>query len=219
VQAAKRFEQLLRVASDKVALARDFHCLLVRRELLGDVLGPAEEIDFSQRFNPHALRLEWVGQRFSGRKMVYVAGANDDKVLVHPEGIAGRLKSELRLSLDSPLLKSQGRHTPDMIGYNRLIQRMVGLYEDGRARHLVWVISRLPAQETGRRAECFDVAFEPVLLDTDVSKMVVWFDFASSLPVHTMLYDGSGRLVEDYEWRDIALDLGLTDADFTFGKK
>ena len=88
--AEARFSELLDAAAAKVAAATDFHCTLVRREVVDGELQPQETLDFMQRFRPHSLRLEWVGDRFGGRKMAYVAGANDDKVQVRLTGI-GRL--------------------------------------------------------------------------------------------------------------------------------
>lgn len=219
-EAAKQFETLLKAASDKVKSARDFHCLLVRVEVVEDELRPAEELDYYQRFSPHSLKLEWVGERFKGRKVIYVAGANDDKVLVQAGGLSGRvtgwIRRTLRFDLTSYIVRSQSRYLPDVAGYDRLVERMREVYTEAREDHLVRVNASSPTERDGRKIQRFDVTLDPPLLDVDVSRMIVWFDLDSSLPVHTILYDGSGRMVEDYDWRDIEFDVGLTDADFTF---
>jgi len=214
--AAERFTELLDVASRRIASAKDFHCLLVRRETVGDSLQPVEKLDYYQRFEPHSLKLEWVGERHNGRKMIYVAGANDDEVIVRLGGLVGRLKKELRLGLDSRFLKMQSRYGPDVAGYDALLRHLGKIYEEGHAVRLAWVDASAPAPEGGRTLQRFDVLLEPVLLDSDISRMVVWFDLQSFLPVHTVLYGGDGQMVENYEWQDIQLDVGLTDADFTF---
>ena len=59
-EGTRRFEQFLDIAFGKVLVARDFHCVLFRTEMVGDALKPEEEIDFYDRFEPQSLRLEWI---------------------------------------------------------------------------------------------------------------------------------------------------------------
>jgi len=212
----RRFEQFLDFAFSKVLAARDFHCLLLRTEMVGDSLKPQEEIDFSERFTPHSLRLEWVGERYKGREMTYVAGANDDKILVRPEGMVGLIGKTLRFNIDSPIVRMYGRYPPNVAGYDTLLKKIVDIYGRAHKLGLVWVKTSPPAEESGRKLQRFDVTLESALLDVDVSRMVLWFDLGTLLPVHTVFYDAAGRMVEDYTWGDIKLNVGLTDDDFVF---
>jgi len=219
-EAADRLGELLKSASEKVKSAKDFQCLLVRVEVVEDELRPVEELDFYQRFKPHSLRLEWVGDRFRGRKVIYVAGANDDKVLVQTGGLSGRLTAwitrTLRFDLTSSIVKSQSRYLPDVAGYDHLVERVREIYTEAHKAGLVSVKASGPAEKDGRKTQRFDLAFEPTPLHLDTSRMIIWFDLDRSLPVHTIRYDRGGRMVEDYDWRNIKFDVGLTDADFTF---
>jgi hypothetical protein len=148
--------------------------------------------------------------------MIYVAGANDDKILVRPEGMVGLMGKTLRFDLDSPIVKMYGRYPPNVAGYNSLLKKIVDIYGRAHKLSLVWVKASAPVEESGRKLQCFEVTLESVLLDVDVSKMLIWFDLGSFLPVHTVFHDAAGRMVEDYGWGDIKLDVGLTDADFVF---
>ncbi len=122
----------------------------------------------------------------------------------------------MRLPLDSPLVKGQSRYAPDVAGYNNLVKRIAQLYRDARAVGLAWVPQ--PPQETAgpRPTASFEVALEPLLLDGDVRRMTVTFDTTSSLMTHTLVYDAKDQLVEDYDWQNLRLNVGLTDADFRF---
>lgn len=217
--AAARFESLLKAAQDKVAAARDVTARLVRREVVGSALQPVEEIDFKQRFSPHSLRLKWVGEQFKGREIIYVKGANDDKVLAKSEGggLSGFFTRNriLRLALDSSMVKGQSRYGPDVAGYNNLLKRLASLYREARALRLAWVQQWL-VESSARSVQKFEVTREPVLLGGDVSRAIVWFDLAAGLPTHVIVYDAKGRLVEDYDWQNLRLNAGLTDADFSF---
>jgi hypothetical protein len=214
----RRFQQFLDLAFGKVLAARDFHCVLFRTEMVGDALKPEEEIDFYDRFEPQSLRLEWIGERYKGRQLIYVAGSNDNKILVRPEGVVGILtiKKTLRFALDSPIVRMYGRYPPDVAGYNNLMKKIVDIYGRARKLNLGRVKTSPPAEEAGHKVQRFEVTLEPKLLDVDVSKMVIWFDLQSILPVRTVFYDTNGRMVEDYGWRDLQLNVGLTDEDFTF---
>ena len=217
-EGTRRFEQFLDIAFGKVLAARDFHCVLFRTEMVGDALKPEEEIDFYDRFEPQSLRLEWIGERYKGRQLIYVAGSNDNKILVRPEGVVRILtvKKTLRFSLDSTIVRMYGRYPPDVAGYNNLMKKIVDIYGRAKKLNLGWVKASPPAAEAGHKVQCFEVMLEPKLLDVDVSKMVIWFDLQTLLPVHTVFYDAGGRMVEDYGWRDLQLNVGLTDDDFTF---
>jgi len=210
--AEKRFGELLKAAADKVAAARDFHCVLVRREVVDGELKPEETLDFTQRLEPHALRLEWIGKVYKGRKMAYVKGANDNKVLVRLGGITGRLKV-WRFAPHSDMIKAYSRYTPDVAGYNNLIERMVRVHKTARSAGTLAVTMSEPGIRSGRNVQRFGLTFSG-LTDVDASGMTVWFDLDSSLPVHTIMRDVSGRMVEDYDWRHIELDRGLAADDF-----
>jgi hypothetical protein len=215
-EGTRRFEQFLDIAFSKVMAARDFHCLLLRTEMVGDSLKPQEELDFYDRFNPQSLRLEWVGERYKGRHLIYVAGENDNKILIRPEGMMGLIGKTLRFDLDSPIVRMYGRYPPDVAGYNNLLKKIVDIYGRARKLNLAGVKASPPVDDSGRKLQCFEVMVEASLLDIDVSKMVIWFDTGKLLPVHTVFYDAVGRMVEDYVWGDVQLDVGLTDDDFVF---
>lgn len=223
-EAAEHFAELLQAARRKVEEANDFHCVLTRREVVGGKLKPEEQLDYTQRFEPHSLKLEWVGEVHKGRRLIYVKGANDDKVIVRVGnegglmGLVGRLKKEWRLDLDDPQIRSNSRYPPDAGGYNRLVRRMTEDYGEALTLSMAWVTASPPEETDGRRLRRFEVTLEHVLLDTDTSRMIVWFDLDKLLPVHTVRWDARGRRVEDYDWRDAELNIGLTDADFTFEK-
>ncbi len=45
-------------------------------------------------------------------------------------------------------------------------------------------------------------------------RAVVGFDTKLVLPVSVSIYDGKGRLLEQYRYQDLKLDVGLTEKDF-----
>lgn len=213
VSAREKFDELLAAASRRVDVAKDVHCTLVRREVVGNALQPEETLDFTQRFDPHALRLEWIGARYKGRKMSYVKGQNDDKVLVRLGTVLGRLKV-LPFAVDGAVIRSYSRHTPDVVGYNRLLDRINRDVAAASTAGKLSVTAGDPETTDGRRTRRFELTLDAAAAGTDCSKMIIRFDLDTALPVHTITHDATGRMVEDYRWRNVELDKGLTDDDF-----
>jgi hypothetical protein len=216
--AATHFETLLNACAAKVAAAKDMTCRLVRTEMVGDRLQPMEELDFRQRFAPHALRLKWVGRRFKNRELIYAVGKNDGNVLVKEPGLGGLLTGgrPMSLALVNPLIKNASRYGPDVAGYNNLVARLVKLYRDSRPIGLAWVAESPVVAANGRRTQTFTVTRETLLLDDDVSRMEITFDLGTLLVARSVLHDAKKRMAEDYDWQSLRLNARLTDADFRF---
>ena len=53
-----------------------------------------------------------------------------------------------------------------------------------------------------------------IVPDFYAGRLVLWVDDARHLPLQADLYDHNGALYEHYEHRDLAVNVGLTDADF-----
>ncbi len=220
LEPSKEAEEILAAYLDaavgKVENAKDVYCLLVRTEVIGDneKASPEEWLDFKQRFNPHTLRLKWVGKHAKGRQLLYTAGENDDKVLIREPGIISGLLGVMRFDLTSSMITSKSRYGPDVAGYNGLVNRVDGIFRQAVEAKAVTVAASTPVMHRGIEVLCFEVLIDREAVDMDVSKMILWFDVERSLPIHTIIYDGRGRAVEDYDWRHLILNADLSDADF-----
>ena len=53
-----------------------------------------------------------------------------------------------------------------------------------------------------------------IIPDFYAGRMTLWIDEKTKLPLQTDLYDHEGRLYEQYEHRDLKVNVGITDADF-----
>lgn len=223
-KAANEFRVLLKAADAKVKASRDVHCTLVRREMVNGTLQPEEVLDFKDRFQPHSIRLKWIGDVHKGREIIWVEGANDNKVLVRPEkdgivGVMGLFNKNLRFALDSPEMKSNSRYPPDHAGYDLLMGKLTSVFAEADGLKLAWVKAYAIEMESGKKVRRFDVTYEPKFLREDISKVSLWFDTGTSLVVRSVEYNGKGQIAEDYRWQDLKLNVGLTDTDFTFEKQ
>jgi hypothetical protein len=217
--AVAHFNTLLVAAWSKVQSFPDMSCRLVQTQVVDGVTLPEEVVDFRQRFSPHSLRLTWVGKRNKGRDLVYVAGQNDNKVLVKEPGAVIKFftgNKPVSIALDSTALTSQSKDAPDFAGYNLLIGSIRMRFNDARASNLAWVSEARPETVGERRLQTFEVTLQAVVLSGQIKQMAITFDLVTSLPVHMIMRDAKNRVVQDYDWQNLRLGVGLTDADFRF---
>src|SRR5262245_9994752 len=71
---------------------KSYTCTFVKQERIDGRLQPREVIRAAFRESPHSVFFQWVeGQRLASR-VLYVEGANNDKMLAHPSGpLASRI--------------------------------------------------------------------------------------------------------------------------------
>ena len=89
-------------------------------------------------------------------------------------------------------------------------------FNDARASNLAWVSEARPETVGERRLQTFEVTLQAVVLSGQIKQMAITFDLVTSLPVHMIMRDAKNRVVQDYDWQNLRLGVGLTDADFRF---
>src|SRR6516162_609713 len=72
------------------------------------------EVDFQDK--PHSVFMHWLeGERLTDR-CLYVEGENDNMILVHPAGLAGKFVTFVKRKVDGPEAQESGRYTLNMFG-------------------------------------------------------------------------------------------------------
>jgi len=72
------------------------------------------EVDFKDK--PHSVFMRWLeGERLTDR-CLYVEGENDNMILVHPSGLAGKFVTFVKRKVDGPEAQESGRYTLNMFG-------------------------------------------------------------------------------------------------------
>ncbi len=72
------------------------------------------EVDFKDK--PHSVFMHWLeGERLADR-CLYVEGENDNMILVHPSGLAGKFVTFVKRKVDGPEAQESGRYTLNMFG-------------------------------------------------------------------------------------------------------
>lgn len=193
---------------------REVSAELERQESSGGRLQPKETIIVLERTEPRALHLTWTEGPDKGRHVLWVQDDNDGKVLVKLGGWKGRVSGILALDPDGPVARAGSRYPVPVIGYHRLLERVVRNYKAS-------VLNRSPAvhdlgsqQLPDRRIHEYEVVLNcPAERGCDYGRMLLWFDDRGLL-VRFAGYGHDDRLIEDYFWHNLRINPGLADTDF-----
>lgn len=191
----------------------DYVCLYEKEERAVSH-GEMQTIRLSFR-KPFDVRMDWLNERGeSDQTAVYRAGANDGKVLARRKGLAGGLMGTLRLDPNESLALEDSRHPVTEVGLGKLIERA---QRDATDAHIA---SRFVGEEAldGRPAYEFEFASkdnEPVSGLPDARRALIWVDRELKLPVKLELYDAANALVERHRFKDVRVNVKLTDGTFS----
>lgn len=227
---------LLERGLEKFQRVPSYTFTLTRQERVGaDLLSP-QVMNVKLRHEPLSLYIKWVageGTGVKGRQLLYVQGANDDKLLVLPGGIAGRLSGTVSLRLDDPLVTAEARHPATQCGLKHLAETLLGYQRKDLAAECHGVACELHDQQVYDDRPCylFVSVYESPQRSPLYRKSVFYIDKELSLPTCIRNYTWGPEdvapealdeltLVEAYSYSEIVVqpEVQLADEDFSRSK-
>ncbi len=178
----------------------------------------AEETTFLRFKKPYKVSMRWIKEPFKGREVVYVQGANDNRLRVREGGLLGLIP----ISLD-PLGKMAmkgNRHAITEAGLINLVEKIGANLRRGLKAGEVATRDHGDELIYGRPTRRLEGVYP-----RDPSKgyycyrAVVNIDTERKVPTHAEIFDWNDRLVERFGYEDLRLDAGLADGSFELGAK
>lgn len=213
---------LIRTARRNFAQVRDYKCLYLRDEMVDGQM-QMNTMALKVRHEPFSVAMEWLGPaQKKGRRVVFVQGKNDNKMLV-------KHLVTLKLDPQESIKRKESRHTIQEAGILNLINR----YERSWEKEQSMGITQLSVEEKTETIKLGEQAYTHVCSCVTSTHPIdsrntfeyyiakVYFDKTTGLPIRTEGFefpsDGhpEGRLMERYTYLDLKLNPGLTEADFT----
>jgi hypothetical protein len=182
----------------------------VRQEWIRGELRPPEDVLLKWQ-RPGRIYMRWVAGPPTGREIIFVPGRDGDNVLIREPGILTRLVTVVTAPGSSDVMK-QSRHPITDVGFGHLIALIGETVRRAVPRGELVVIEHERAP-SGRRVVEVRLPRDP-RRGYYCYRAVVTIDGGSRLPVGVVVYDWDDRLVERYEYHDLALEAPLTAADF-----
>ena len=200
---------------------KDYTCVIVKQERLDGKLGEPEFMAAKIRQDPFSVYLKFLKPDDErGREVIYVAGANDGKMLIR-EG-SGLKRSLGILSLPpTGFLAMQGNRYPiSDLGLTHLTQRLLEIAGQDRRYGEVEVHFFKDAKVNDRVCTLIEVVHPIERRSFLFHKAQVYIDDELNVPIRYAAYMWPKKpgeeppLDECYTYLKLKLNVGLTDADF-----
>ncbi len=180
----------------------------------------SQTINLKFREVPFSVYMQYQSKRQPAREVIFVAGKNNDMLMVHESGMWGIVT--LNLKPDAPRVMAESRYPVTEIGIAKMFFTALAIWEQEKAISPTTVEVTISLREPlGTMAcEVVQVTHTQRLDGLKFHQTRLFFDKETSLPVQVEQYDwpkqagAKPRLVEQYTYTDIKTNAGLTDADF-----
>lgn len=197
-------------AVDRFKTVEDYTCRLNKKVRKNGVLHIDRDVSVKYK-KPRHYYFRWNSGMARGREVIFVQGKNNDKIVAHPGGIFKLLT--FHLDPEGYLAMKENRHSLKSSGMEKimaLVESNAALAQSkgldairfmGEGRFdgkRIWIVEGLFPERQGFYAHRIRLCFCPML----------------NLPLKVSIFDGSGRLVEDYEFHDLKINVGLSENDF-----
>lgn len=185
-----------------------YTCILQKQERSEGKLMPREEVEVAFRDKPHGVFMHWLHGTRRADSVLYVAGENDSKMLIHPSGIAGALVKVTARDVDGAEAKQSGRYTLDKFGFKNSEIRTLNSCKAARDRGALKVeyLGVRKVKEVGDRP-CWALRRTYDKPEDDgVLEGMFYYDQENWLQVGVVLKGEEGKLMGEYMFRDIKLN-------------
>lgn len=195
------------------ASIEDYTAVFVKHQRIRGRLRKPETI-FLKFKKPYAIYMKWIKMPDEGKEVIYVEGKNDGKLIGHPGGILNLFTPPLHLSPDSPLAMSGNLKPITQAGVGNAIDSILRVSRQAEAAGDLQMSYKGKRKFEGRQVH----AIERILPDGKGypnCRAVIFIDDEVKLPIYYAAYDAKNQLVEEYIYRDLKLNVGLTEKDFS----
>lgn len=155
-----------------------------------------------------------------GREVIYVEGQNDGNMIAHEGGFRGRFLPTMPLSPTGMMAMRGQRYPITEIGIENLIVKLIERGETAKRFNDVTCNFRKNAKVRDRVCTVLEVNQPTRHPELDFHQAQVFIDDELTLPIRYVAYDwptaagAAPELIEEYNYIDLKLNVGLTDADF-----
>lgn len=189
---------------------RDYTATLMKQERVKGKLLPRETIAVKFR-RPYAIYMKWTGAVKAGQEVIYVRGRNDGKLTAHQ----GKFPDvTVALKPTSALAMAGNRHPITEASLGEVLALMLRDLKRSAERPQDGVTLVDLGEETrfGARVRCVEGRFPAEGYYAPHLRICVFV--ASKLLSRVQAWDAAERMIEDYEYRELRVNVGLKDRDF-----
>ncbi|NQU76565.1 MAG: DUF1571 domain-containing protein [Planctomycetes bacterium] len=195
---------------------QDYTCTFIKRERLNGKTGKGQEIEVKFRDKPFSVAMHWVRNAPMGDSCLYVEGANEGNMLIGLKGwlsLAGTMKRKP----DCPDVLANTLRPINLFGFRQALASLINVYELAASRGELMTEFQGYRQVAGRET----IVLQRILPQQDgypAAKTVIYIDTELLVPLCIEAWDWDGNFESRYIYKDVKLNVGLTQADFVPAK-
>lgn len=213
---------LASAALDQSRRLNDYAFTMVKRERVnGKLCEKHEAVQMKIRRQPFSIYCNTLGPiQPKGQEAIYIEGRNNGKVMAHTTGFRHRLVGMLMLDPSSPEMMEGSRYPMTTAGFENMLTSMIKMYQDVARHPENQVRIYTGAKVDGRSCTCVELSHTARRPEFPFQMSRVFYDDEMGLPIRWEAYDwptqpgGEPQLAEEYTYRNLQLNPGLTDVDF-----
>lgn len=199
--------ELARQASKKLAEVRDSTCVFLKTERVGKDVLPTQAIELKVRQKPFSVHMRWLEAPQKGREVIYQKGRFGDKLVARLGDLFG-FGGIYTFSPTAPELLQENRHSILEAGVGHITERLHDQFAAAREQ------GTLRARYLGTEEHLDRPTWKIMRVLEDGGYRYWNVDTELLLPIRVTTYDAHHQLQETYSFKDLELNVGLTDADF-----
>jgi hypothetical protein len=199
----------------------DYTAVFTKTELIGGEL-LTQTMDFKCRRKPFSVYLRNQRRGGKGREVIYVAGANDNNLLVHESGLKSVIGT-LQLKPNCPKVLEANRHPVTDVGLDRLVEMAMAMWEtDQREADPAHVDVQFFNDVNVGEVICDEVQVTHRKSNPRISYQIgrLFVEKQTRIPIQAEVYGWPHHtgdeppLLEKYTYTQIQTNVGLTEHDF-----
>lgn len=209
------------IALERTRTIRDCSFMFVRREEVNGRLIDHDFMFMKVRNEPFSVYVYCLGPVTpKGQEAIFVDGLNDGKVWAHPSGLLNKVVGTVSLLPSSARMMEGNRYPMTDAGPLKMLRKLIDYHEKERKFGECEVQISPGVKVDTRDCTCVQVMHPFRRKDFDFHRVCIFYDNELKLPIRFEAYDwprtpgGEPPLVEEYTYRDLRFNAGLTNLDF-----
>jgi len=194
---------------------QDYTCTFYKQERINGRLGKPQTIDVKFLDQPFSVAMAWTENPPIGDRVLYVEGANDGKMMVRPASgfLRALVGGKVLRQPDDPEAMKNTLRPVNMFGFHRGLENLLEVYKEAKDAGDLEEKFGGYYQVEGRNTVKL-IRYLPPKKDYPAWQTDVYIDMELLVPIRIDGYDWDKQLSCTYIYKDIRLNVGLSEADF-----
>ncbi|MBI4971736.1 MAG: DUF1571 domain-containing protein [Candidatus Omnitrophica bacterium] len=186
----------------------DYSAKLHKEELSESGKWTKEELDF--RFKkPFAVKIKWVKGPRKEREVVFIEGANNNKLKVKLGGLIGIIIPSVDVDPNSDMAKDEAGHTIRQAGLGYLMEEIAKVTSDAYDKN------ELSLKVLEKKNDILKIErILPAGKGYKTERLVIYVNHKLGIPIGIERYTAKGKMFGKYIYDDLKTNQGLKDSEF-----